>query len=131
MSATRHSLERRLEASGRGDAGRWLAQRLELAVSATALLRTAFRLCFFALMLIEFTGLGPESSLLISHLVWSGLISIALLWLFSSVLSNAIARHVGLPLIGYSVPLLRVVMVLAHPLRFVNSLVDEVVRRLT
>lgn len=131
MSVTRHGLERRLEARGRGIAGAWLAARLDLAVSSTALLRTTFRLCFFALILIDFAGVGTGSELLVSHLVWSGLISIGFLWLFSSVLATAIARYVGVQLIASSIPVLRAVVILARPLRFINSLVDEVVRRLT
>lgn len=131
MGNSRHSLERRLEARGRGDSGSWLALRLDLAISATALLRTAFRLSFFALVLIDFTGIGAESQLFISHLVWSGLISLALLWLFSSILSNAIARHASIQVISGSIPVLKVVTVLARPLKIINSLVDEAVRRLT
>ena len=130
MGVTRHLIERRLEAGGRGEAGKWLASRLDLAVSATALLRTALRLCFFALMLIGFSGIGPDSPLLPSHLLWSGLIALGLLWLFTSVVSTAIARHVGVQLISASVPVLRVVTFLATPLRLINSIIDEAVRRL-
>lgn len=131
MSFSRHSLERRLEARGRAESGKWLAERLDLAISATALLRTAFRLSFFALVLVDFTGIGPDSHLQVSHLIWSGLIALALLWLFSSVLSNAIARHANVPIISGSMPVLKAIAVVARPLKVVNSLVDEAVRRLT
>lgn len=131
LGVTRHVLERRLEAQGRGEMGRWLAARLDLAVSGTALIRTGFRLTLFALVLISFAGLGVESDLLPRHLVWSGLISLGLLWIFSSLVATALARHSGMQLIAFSSALLRLIALLMQPLRFVNRVIDEVVRRLT
>ncbi|TVQ52059.1 MAG: hypothetical protein EA377_11075, partial [Phycisphaerales bacterium] len=52
MNTSRHHLERKLESRGRAAAGHWLAARLDAAVSMTALLRTAFRVTFFAVILI-------------------------------------------------------------------------------
>jgi putative hemolysin len=131
MAMSRHSLQRRFEARNRAAAGHWLADRLSAAISMTALLRTASRLSFYALVLIGFTGLGDGSQLLMSHLIWSGFIALGLLWLFTSILSTAIARHIGLELLIVSTGPLRVITTLGNPLKHITLLVDEAVKRLT
>lgn len=131
MNAARLALVRRLEQRGKPDAGQWLAERLDLAISTTALLRTFFRLAFFALVLIDFVGLGEDAAMTVADVVWAGLISVALLWLLTSVLSAAIARYAGIALVARSIGVLRVLAILGAPLNWVVRIVDEAVKRLT
>jgi putative hemolysin len=135
-SFSRLALERRMEERGHGDAGRWLSQRLDPAISITALLRTAARLSFFALVLVGIVGLHEETALTlgavrIADIAWAGLVSVLLLWLLTSVLSAAIARYAGVGLIAGSMGLLRLLAVVGLPLRWVSDAIDEAVKRLT
>ncbi len=127
-SASRLALVRRMEERGRPEAGQWVANRLDAAIGVTALVRTAFRIAFFALVLVDIAGLGQPITL--GTLVWAGVLSVLLLWLVTSVLSAAIARYAGVGIIHYSVGFLRVLTILGIPLRWIGSIVDESVKRL-
>jgi len=128
---SRHMLLRKLEARGMAARGVWLSERLGAASSITALLRTIFRLLFFIILLIDFVGIGEAAILTWQAILTSGLITVIVLWLFTSVLSSAIARYAGIGLIARSIPLLRVLTVLGRPLSIVITFVDETVKRLT
>ena len=93
VQASRSGLENELEARGALGVGRFLLDRLHEASHAVALFRTVGRVSLFALVLVAFEGFGDAA-----RITWPGLfgttaISVALVWLFTSVLSSAIARH--------------------------------------
>jgi putative hemolysin len=128
---SRHMLQRKLEARGMSAQGLWLTERLNAAASITALLRTAFRLVFFVILLVDFVGMGEGAQLTWQAIIISGVITVIVLWLFTSVLSSAISRYAGVGLIAGSIPLLRVLTVLGRPLSIIITFVDETVKRLT
>src|SRR5690606_23804678 len=99
MNFTRLALERRMEERGRAEAGRWLAERQDSAVSITALLRTAFRLMFFAIVLIDIVGLDESARMTLADVAVAGGISAVVLWLITSVMGNALARYAATGLI--------------------------------
>ncbi|MHC5002271.1 MAG: hemolysin family protein [Planctomycetota bacterium] len=125
------AFRRRLSASGRDEAGQWLLDRVESCILTVALLRTAVRLLFFVFVLVGVTGVGESSSLMVGHLVIAGLSSALLLWVFTSVVASAVARHAGTGLLVRSLPLLQTLTVLGRPLSRVLAVVDEIVRRLS
>ncbi|HRP62755.1 MAG TPA: hemolysin family protein [Phycisphaerales bacterium] len=131
MSLSRLALERRLEERGLAHAATWLAPQLDSAVSITALLRTAFRLMFFAVILIDIVGLGEAARMTLGDVAIAGGISVFVLWIFTSVMGNALARYAATGLIVRSLPALRVLVVLGRPLKFVIDLIDEAIKRLT
>ena len=130
LSVSRSAIHRRLEQRGRPHAADWLDDRLDDAVLATSLLRMTARVAFLALVLAERVGLTAESVLHWSDLVIAAGISIGLLWLFSTVLSTALARYAGVSLIVMNLPMLRALVWLCTPLTSASQLVDEAVRRL-
>jgi putative hemolysin len=58
-------------------------------------------------------------------------ISVVVLWIFTSVLSSAVARHVTVILVAGALPVLRILSALTLPLNKGVAFVDEAVRRLT
>jgi putative hemolysin len=130
LSVSRSAIHRRLEERGRPHAATWLDDRLDDAVLATSLLRMTARVTFLALVLAQRVGLTAEAVVHWSDLVIAAGISIALLWLVSTVLSTAIARYAGVSLIVLNLPLLRGLVWLCTPLTQGSRLVDEAVRRL-
>lgn len=131
ISYSRHALARKLEARGKPHAGAWLTDHMDTVVSMSALLRTIFRLALFAIILVDFVGFGEDATLTVSALLWAGAISVVLLWLFTTVLSSAVARYAGIAVIDRSMPLLHVLAVVGWPLTHLIALVDEMVKRLT
>ncbi len=121
----------RLEIGGRDEAARWLSRNFDAAVFALSLLRTFARMAVFVLVLAETVELRTEAPLSWPDLAISGLISVLLLWLFTSVLSAALARHVGAGLVSTGLPVIRVLTWLSWPLTKPASVIDEAVRRLS
>ncbi|MHC4989699.1 MAG: hypothetical protein ACYTGC_01860, partial [Planctomycetota bacterium] len=93
LGLSRSEIQRRFAARGREGAADWLLERTSACTLTVSLLRTASRLLFFGLVLVGLTGLGPESKLTAESLVVAGLVSLVFLWVFSSVLASAVARH--------------------------------------
>jgi CBS domain containing-hemolysin-like protein len=131
LGLSRSEIQRRFAARGREGAADWLLERTSACTLTVSLLRTASRLLFFGLVLVGLTGLGPESKLTAESLVVAGLVSLVFLWVFSSVLASAVARHAGPAVVSYSWPLLKVMAVIGRPLEVGLSFVDEIVRRLS
>jgi CBS domain containing-hemolysin-like protein len=121
-----------LEARGKAPGAKWLTARFDLAVSATSLLRTIARLAFFVLVLAEIVELETERAAVAwTDLLIAGAIGVPLLWIFTSVLSSALARYSGAGLIATGLAVLRGMTWLCFPLIKAVSFIDEAVRRLS
>ena len=128
---SRAAMEQYLERIGRPGRAEWLFHRDISARHALALVRTALRLAFFALTILEVVGIGADARLGYTDLLIAGLIALLLLWVFTTVLATAIARHVSLAFVASALPLLHVLTTLCLPLTRGLGFLDEVVRRLT
>jgi len=124
-------LAARAERGGRAARSKWYIDHDDDARLAVSLVRTLSRLAFFAMILVEFTGLGPESRVSVLDLVTAGLLSTLLLWVATVVLASAVARHACVGLIFGSIPLLRVLTLISWPLIRAFGFIDEAVRRLS
>ncbi|MHC4414198.1 MAG: hemolysin family protein [Planctomycetota bacterium] len=131
LGPSRWAVEQELEAKGNTEGARWLADRFDSAIFAFSLLRTVARLAFFALVLAEVVDLGAEAAMTWGHLLVSGLISVPILWVCTSVLASAVSRHVGSGLIATGLPAIRAITWLCYPLTKAVSFIDEAVRRLS
>jgi len=127
-AATQH-----LEARGKTGGARWLSARFHTVIFATSLLRTVARLAFFALLVAEVVELGgpQRAALTWTHLVIAGVIAAPVLWIFTSVLSTALARYAAPGLIATGLPYIRAMTWLCSPLIKAFSFIDEAVRRLS
>jgi CBS domain containing-hemolysin-like protein len=85
----------------------------------------------FSLVLVLFEGFGESARITVTGLAGTSLVSVALIWFFTSVLSSAIARHATYAIIAASLPLVQLAMVVVGPLLAAVGFVDEVVRRLS
>ncbi len=131
VQASRSGLENELESRGSLADGRWLLDRLLEASHAVALFRTIGRVALFSLVLVAFEGFGETARITVGGLVGTAAVSVALIWLFTSVLSSAIARHATYPVIAVSLPFIRLTLLVVGPLLAAVGFIDEVVRRLT
>lgn len=132
VQTSESALQRRLEALGRLPRGRWIFDRWSGVDDAVSFLRTWGRIGFFSLVLwllstdddgvMQATGWDIAEALLSSAI---------LIWLFTSVVSGAIARYAGIDLIARTLPMLRGIEIALRPLTAVSSGVDEAVKRLT
>ncbi len=129
-SASRSAVERRLEERGDLPRRRWILEHMEDAAHAIALFRTFGRVCCFTLVLLCYTGYGTTTQITLRPLALSMVTSVLLVWFFTSVISAAMARHLGHGLITISVSFIRVASILAAPFLGVVGFVDEAVRRL-
>jgi CBS domain containing-hemolysin-like protein len=105
--------------------------RLNEASHAVALFRTVGRVVVFALVLVAFEGFGETSRITWPGLIGTALVSIALVWFFTSVVASAIARHATYSIIAASLAFIRLSLIVVGPLLAAVGFVDEVVRRLT
>lgn len=131
VQASRSGLEDELDGRGRLADGRWVLDRLNEASHAVALFRTVGRVVVFALVLVAFEGFGEGSSITWQGLAGTAIVSIALIWFFTSVVASAVARHATYPIIAASLAFIRLSLVVVGPLLAAVGFVDEVVRRLT
>lgn len=131
VQASRSGLETELESRGLLDRGRWILDRLLEASHAVALFRTVGRVTLFALVLVAFEGFGDASRVTLPGLIGTAAVSVGLIWLFTSVLSSAIARHATYAVISRSLPLIRATIIVVGPLLAAVGFIDEVVRRLS
>lgn len=131
VQASRSGLEDELEGRGRLAEGRWVLDRLHEASHAVALFRTVGRVVVFALVLVAFEGFGDASRITWQGLSATALVSIALVWFFTSVVASAVARHATYSIIAGSLPFIRLSLIVVGPLLAAVGFVDEVVRRLT
>jgi len=131
VQASRSGLEDELEGRRKLAEGRWVLDRLHEASHAVALFRTVGRVAVFALVLVAFEGFGDASRITWQGLTGTALVSIALVWFFTSVVASAVARHATYAMIASSLPFIRLSLVMVGPLLAAVGFVDEVVRRLT
>jgi len=122
------ALERRLERAGRLDSARWIFSRKERVDHAVAFLRTMGRIGFFALVLMEVVG--RDGTMGWSPVLGSFAFAAILLWVFTSVISAAVARYASAGLLAGTLPALRVLDITLRPLTMPAELVDEAVKRL-
>ncbi|MGI9014775.1 MAG: hemolysin family protein [Phycisphaerales bacterium] len=121
----------RFEQRGAGELGEYLTTRRHDILLVLTLLRTTARVSVFALILVAYTGLGESVALTLQTLLIAAGITIAALWLSSSVLALAVAEHAGVGLVFHSARLLQLAAILGHPLGKALSFLDESVRRLS
>jgi len=131
VQASRSGLENELEARGALGRGRYLLDRLNEASHAVAFFRTVGRVVLFSLVLVAFEGFGDAA-----RITWEGLagtiaVSVGLVWLFTSVLSSAIARHATYGIIASSLGFVRLTLIAVGPLLAAVGFIDEIVRRLS
>ncbi|MCE2882975.1 MAG: hemolysin family protein [Planctomycetaceae bacterium] len=131
VQASRSGLETELEARGLLERGGWILARMQEASHAVAFFRTLGRVALFATVLVAFEGFGEASRVTLGGLLATAAVSVALVWLFTSVLSSAIARHATYATIATSLPFIRVTLIVVGPLLAAVGFVDEVVRRLS
>ena len=122
------TLERRLAAAGRLESSRWIFDRKASVDHAVAFLRTMGRIGFFSLVLMEVVG--PDGAIVWRDVIIAFVAAAVLLWLFTSVVSSAIARYTAVGLISGTLPLLAVLDLLLRPLTVLARVLDEAVKRL-
>ena len=128
--ASRSGLERALDERGRLARSEWLLDLREDAVHAVGLFRTLGRTACFMLILFLFAGTGADARLDGTTVALTVVTSVLVLWFFTSVLPTAIARHATHGIVAASVPVIRLLILLATPLLATVTCADEAVRRL-
>jgi putative hemolysin len=133
LHVNRSAAVQQLEDRGHPHGARWLGARFRSAIFATSLLRTVARLALFVFVLAEVAQLGgPERAALTwQHLLIASVITVPLLWVFTSVLSAALARYAAIGIIARGLPAIRATTWLCFPLIQAVSFIDEAVRRLS
>ncbi len=127
--ASESALEERF--GSRIAARRWMFGRLGELSQLVGFLRTMGRVAIVLLFVVEWCGFGAGASLEIWALLAAAASSIAVLWLFTSLLASSLARHAAEGLVVKAAPILRIIDTGGWPLRRTYRLVDEAVRRLT
>jgi CBS domain containing-hemolysin-like protein len=122
------ALERKLRAGGHLESRSWIFDRKQSADHAVAFLRTMGRIGFFALVLVEFIGLGGDVRW--GPVLGAFAVAAVLLWLFTGVVSAAIARYASAGLIAATLPGLWLVDLLMRPFTAVAQVMDEAIKRL-
>ena len=128
LGVSESALERELEERGRLASGRWIFGKLEQVEWAVAFARTAGRIGFTLLVIAIVAGF--EEPLTLGRLLAAWVLSVAALWLFTSVVAGAFARHAPAGTIASSLPILRLVYLPLAPVRAVADFVDGLVARL-
>jgi len=131
LDFSRTALHRRLESTGKAQFAQRFLDQLDQTSLAVSLLRTASRVAFVVLVLVSAIGTGETTTLTWPALVGSSLIAIALLWIFSSVLAQALAKHAAVGLLCTGLPVLRSAALLGRPLARGVFFIDEAIRRLS
>jgi putative hemolysin len=128
---SRSALEQRLAASGREARVAWLFDHSAATRQSVALLRTALRLAFFALVLVQVVEVGEPMALTWEKLALAGGLSLLILWIFTTMLASSLARHVPEALVAGALPMIRALSIVCSPLTRSLAFIDEVVRRLS
>ena len=121
--ASRSDLERRLKGKREGESSPhvdWLFDELPRAAAGVSLLRTLARVAVVVLMVM-----------LLDSLFVGAALAAAVLWVFTSVVSTALARYQGDAIIASGLGFVRSVYLVFLPVASVASLIDEIVRRLS
>ncbi|MCA9290527.1 MAG: HlyC/CorC family transporter [Phycisphaerales bacterium] len=131
LGARASSIERALEERGRAGEGAWVLARLNDALLATALLRTIARIAFFIAVMLEVVAVGAANTLTWPALLLSAGVTVLLLWVMTSVVAVAVARHAAIGLIVRSLRILHVCVALCLPFTWLAGFLDEAVRRMS
>jgi putative hemolysin len=124
------ALEQHLAEHGKAHRGRWLDMHLQVASHSVALVRTTARISVFVFILVQVVGLGDDTRLDWTHLAIAGVISVGLIWTFTSIVASAVARYLEIELISGALPLMRLLAILFYPFTRSLAFVDEIVKRL-
>lgn len=131
LDVSRSELQRRLEALGKEALADWLFDRLNPASLAVALLRTTARVAVTVCVIAWVMRLENSATLTWGSLLLAGGISAALMWLFTSVLAGAMARHSAVALVSTALPWMRIIHAALLPITKTVGFIDVVVRRLS
>ena len=131
LVVSRSVLEARLASVGREAEGAWLFDHLEPTRLAIGFVRTVLRSLVFAIVLVETAGIGEGATLTLGKLIVAGVITVSLLWVFTAVLSSALARYASVGLVASALPTLRVLAFVCLPLTRGTVFIDEAIRRLS
>jgi len=130
LRLSRVALTRRLE-ERKAEGARWLKHNINAAIFAVSLVRTITRLLLFALVLAQIVDLRADARFSWTDLLMAALITVPLLWVFTSVLAAALARYLSSSILATGLPLVKFLTRLCWPLTTAVSFIDEVVRRLS
>ena len=129
LQVSESALERELEERGRLTRGRWCFGKLEQVEWAVSFARTAGRLAFAVLVIAIVAGF--DEPLTAGRLALAWLVALIALWLLSTAVAGAFARHDPAGVIVSSLPFLRLIYVLLAPVRAIADVVDGAVGRIT
>ncbi len=128
--ASLFAIEQFLRPKGDTVSGPWLDARRDSLDHAVAFVRTFGRLaCVMTVLLLlhdEREGPAPRGW---DTIVIAILISGTAIWLTTSVIAAAVARHRAARLVACTLPLLKVFFVLTRPLLFIGEGIDAAARR--
>jgi len=122
-------LQRRLDQRGRGPVGPWIMRETVALEQSVAFLRTFGRLGALAVVLLSIHENDPDGTLG-AQAIMALAIAAPIVWLTTSVVAGAIARHAPAWIIVRSVLVLRGCWVFSWPLVRSVGFVDEAVRRI-
>lgn len=129
VAVSESALERELEERGQLARGRWCFGKLEQVEWAVSFARTA-GLIGVAVLVIAIVS-GFSEPLTAGRLATAWLVSLVALWLLTTAVAGAFARHDPAGVIVSSLPFLRMIYVPLAPVRAIADLVDGAVGRLT
>ncbi|MSR28281.1 MAG: HlyC/CorC family transporter [Phycisphaerales bacterium] len=131
MQASQSAIEEKLRLRGRSASAPWLDERRDSIEHAVAIFRTVGRLsCVLTMLLIVHDERHGPSPLIWQELAIAICISAALVWLATSVIAGAVARHRGPALVVATLPMLRVFYLVTRPVLWLGSAVDAAACRL-
>lgn len=128
VSAT--AIVRRCAAYGRASAGEWIIAKSSDLDHSVAFFRTFGRLSCFLVVLEMFHADDPLTALTWKSILLALFSASILVWLTTSVIAAAIARHGGVGLVVNTYPILALMYWVTRPILWVGRFVDEAVRRL-
>ena len=129
LEVSESALERELEERGRLAHGRWCFGKLEQVEWAVSFARTAGRIGFAVLVIAIVAGF--DEPLTVGRLALAWLVALITLWLLTTAVAGAFARHDPAGVIVSSLPFLRMIYVPLAPVRAIADVVDGAVGRIT
>lgn len=129
-AVSKTAIERRCAAYGRVQAGAWILAHSEKLEHAVAFFRTFGRLSFLLVVLEMFHGSDAAMPLTWVQILIALTVASLLVWVTTTVIAVAIARHGGVGLVVATYPILRLFYWVTRPLLWIGGFVDEAVRRL-
>ncbi|MDA0802849.1 MAG: hemolysin family protein [Planctomycetota bacterium] len=121
VQTTQSAIEREADRRGCQARAAWIVQRWRLIEETGAIVRIVGRVSLVLLISWHWSELGP---------VTVGAIAAAVIWIGTSVVPSALARHAGEHLLLRSVPLLRLLAFLVGPVAWIGERIEDVVGRM-